>query len=57
MSNLPEGFLNKLKQDNDESITYNSLKDGKVVVKQLSLKQQKDILSTHNIEQPIEMNQ
>ena len=46
MSNLPEGFLNKLKQDNDESITYNSLKDGKVVVKQLSLKQQKDILST-----------
>ena len=46
MSNLPEGFLNKLKQDSDDNITHDSFKDGKATVKQLSLKQQKDILST-----------
>ena len=46
MSSLPEGFLNKLKEDNIDTISYDSFKDGKVTVNQLTLKQQKDILST-----------
>lgn len=45
MSNLPEGFLDKLKKDTEASITHQS-SSGKVTVKQISLKQQKDIIST-----------
>lgn len=46
MSNLPEGFLTKLKKDTEESITHQAYKSNKVTVRQISLKQQKNIIST-----------
>ena len=46
MSNLPEGFLAKLKKDTEASITHQAYKSSKVTVKQMSLRQQKDIIAT-----------
>jgi len=46
MSNLPEGFLAKLKKDTEDSITHQAYKSSKVTVKQMSLRQQKNIIAT-----------